>query len=193
MTQVLSTTAANPDVVGDSPAFRSRPSALQFLIGLVVLAVVVQTLFVVHARPQDLVSGVSGMADLLARAMPPAVERFDETVMPVLSGGNLDMTTLQAILVHALTHRRQVLQLRVLIDDQPGKMAELSGVIAEHGANIHTVRHDRALMDLDVGEAYLTFQVETSGAGHADDIVAAIAEHGYEVDVVASGRPGRGP
>jgi threonine dehydratase len=107
--------------------------------------------------------------------------------MPLLSGGNLDMTTLQAVIVHALTQRRQILLLRVRIDDRPGKMAEISGVIGDHGANIHTVHHDRALRDLDVGEAYLTFQVETSGEEHAANIIDSIAEHGYQVDVITGG------
>jgi threonine dehydratase len=109
-----------------------------------------------------------------------------EVVMPLLCGGNLDMTMLRAVLVHALTQRKQVIRLRVHIDDRPGKMAELSQVIADHDANIQSVRHDRALEDLDVGDAYLTFQVETSGEGHTSDILASIADRGYEVDLVSA-------
>jgi len=108
----------------------------------------------------------------------------DEHVMALLCGGNLDMTMLRTVLIHALTRRQQILRLRVRIDDRPGKMAEISGIISEYDANIQTVRHDRALEDLDVGEAYLIFQVETSGSKHARHIVDAIADHGYRVDVV---------
>jgi threonine dehydratase len=111
-----------------------------------------------------------------------------EVVMPLLCGGNLDMTMLRAVLVHALTQRKQILRLRVHIDDRPGKMAELSGIIAEHDANIQSVRHDRAVADLDVGDAYLTFQVESTGEGHARNIIESIADHGYEVEVLSSGR-----
>ncbi|SEH57148.1 threonine dehydratase [Halopenitus malekzadehii] len=107
-----------------------------------------------------------------------------ETVVPLLCGGNLDMTMLRTVLVHALTRRRQILRVRVHIEDRPGKMAEISSLIADHDANIQTVRHDRALEDLDVGEAYLIFQVETSGAQHARRIVDAIADSGYPVDVI---------
>jgi threonine dehydratase len=107
-----------------------------------------------------------------------------EVVMPLLCGGNLDMTMLRAVLIHALTRRKQMLRLRVRITDRSGKMAELSGIIADHDANIHSVRHDRAVEDLNVGEAYLVFEVETNGAGHAANIIDAIADHDYEVDVV---------
>lgn len=102
--------------------------------------------------------------------------------MPLLGGGNLDMTITQTVLVHALTDRKQILRLRVRINDAPGKMDAISGIIAEHGANIHDVRHDRAVGNLNVGEAYLVFQIETSGAEHANSIVQAIESDGYTVE-----------
>ena len=133
-----------------------------------------------HAK--QVVEGAGAASVAALRAGQIDVE--GETVMPLLCGGNLDMTMLRAILIHALAGRDQILRLRVRIDDRPGKMTELSGIIADHGANIQTVRHDRALVDLDVGEAFLVFQVETSGVGHAENIVESIRKHGYEVDVV---------
>jgi threonine dehydratase len=60
-------------------------------------------------------------------------------------------------------------------------MAEISGLMSEHGANIRTVRHDRAVDELDVGEAYLVFEVLTSGTEHAARITASVEEAGYEV------------
>jgi len=105
----------------------------------------------------------------------------DESVMALLCGGNLDMTMLQTVLIHALTDREQLLRLRVRIDDQPGKMREVSGTIADHDANIQTVRHDRSAPELDVGEAHLVFEVETTGTSHARTIIRSIRDHGYEV------------
>ncbi|SMF77598.1 phosphonate transport system permease protein [Tistlia consotensis] len=64
--------------------FRSRPSLLQFLLLFAFGALVVQTLIVVEARPQDLITGVSGMADLLARATPPDWSRLPDALWPAL-------------------------------------------------------------------------------------------------------------
>lgn len=66
-----------------------------------------------------------------------------ETVVPLICGGNLSMTDLQTVLTHGLTHRNQVVQPRVQIVDEPGKMARLSQVVADHEANIREVRHER--------------------------------------------------
>ena len=133
-------------------------------------------------RAKQLVEGAGAAS--VAAMLGDDLDVEGESVMPLLCGGNVDMTMLRAVLIHALTQRDQLLQLRVHIDDRPGKMAEISGVIADHGANIQNVRHERALDDLDVGEAHLIFQVETSGAEHAANIIDSIADHGYPVDVV---------
>ncbi len=149
---------------------------------------IAEAVLLLMERAKQVVEGAGAAAVAAIRSNALAVD--GERVMPLLCGGNLDMTMLRAILIHALTNRKQLLRLRVHIDDQPGKMAHLSGIIADHGANIQTVRHDRALEDLDVGEAYLIFQVETSGAEHARTIISSIAEEGYDVAVVNRAQTG---
>jgi len=150
---------------------------------------IADAVLVLMERAKQVVEGAGAAS--VAAIRTDDLDVTGESVMPLLCGGNLDMTMLRAVLIHALTRRKQVLRLRVHIEDRPGKMAELSGIIADHDANIQTVRHDRALEDLDVGEAYLIFQVETSGAGHAENIVDAIVDHGYDVDIVNRTSPGR--
>jgi threonine dehydratase len=143
---------------------------------------IAEAVLVLMERAKQVVEGAGAAS--VAAVRSDDLDVSGETVMPLLCGGNLDMTMLRAVLIHALTRRKQMLRLRVRITDQPGMMAELSGIIADHDANIHTVRHDRAVEGLNVGEAYLVFEVETNGAGHAANIIDAIMEHGYEVNVV---------
>lgn len=130
-------------------------------------------------RAKQVVEGAGAAS--IAAILNEEVDVEGETVVPILGGGNLDMTMLQTVLVHALTDREQILRLRVRIDDRPGKMTEISGIIAHHDANIQSVRHDRSVPELDVGEAYLIFRIETSGASHARNVIRSIREHGYEV------------
>ncbi len=126
-------------------------------------------------------AGASSIAALLSDDL----DVTGETVVPVLSGGNIDISLLQTVLTQALTERSQLVRLRARIEDQPGEMTKLSGIIADKGANIRTVRHDRAVDDLRVGEAYLVFQVVTSGTGHAENIIETVRDAGYEVERVA--------
>jgi phosphonate transport system permease protein len=58
--------------------------AARIVMVLVALLIIVQSLIVVQARPQDLVTGIHGMADILRRAMPPDFARFDAELWPAL-------------------------------------------------------------------------------------------------------------
>ena len=133
-------------------------------------------------RAKQLVEGAG--AAPVAAILSDDLDVEGETVVPVLTGGNLDMTMLRAILTHELTSRSQMIRLQVRIRDQPGEMHALSGLIAEQGANIRTVDHYRSDDTLDVGEAYLVFLVETSGEDHAAAITSAIESEGYTVERV---------
>jgi phosphonate transport system permease protein len=60
-------------------------SAAMRIIGvLVAILIVVQSLIVVEARPQDLITGIHGMADIIRRAMPPDFSKFHDALWPAL-------------------------------------------------------------------------------------------------------------
>ncbi|MFP9193746.1 threonine ammonia-lyase [Natronosalvus vescus] len=140
---------------------------------------IAQSTLILLERAKQLVEGAGAAS--VAALLSDDLDVSGETVVPVLGGGNIDISMLQTVLEHALTDRDQLLRLRVRIADQPGKMEEISGVISDHGANIRTVRHDRAVDDLRVGEAYLVFQVVTSGQEHARNVIESIESRGYDV------------
>lgn len=141
---------------------------------------IAQAILFLMERAKQVVEGAGAAS--VAALLSDDLDVTGETVMPLLCGGNLDMTQLREVLIHAMTERKQLLSLRVRIDDHPGVMEEISGIIADQGANIHDVRHERSVDDLEIGEAYLVFNVETSGAEHAAAIVDAVRAADYPVD-----------
>lgn len=130
-------------------------------------------------RTKQLVEGAG--AAPVAAMLSDAVDVSGETVVPLLCGGNIDMPLLSTVIDHALADRHQLLKLRVKIDDRPGEMASIAAAIAAVGGDIKTVRHERATTELDVGEAYLVFEVVTTGDRQAVQIVDAIEDAGYYV------------
>jgi len=144
---------------------------------------IARAILLLMQRAKQVVEGAAAAS--VAAVLSDELDVTGEMVMPLLCGGNLDMTQLRTVLIHAMTDRQQILRLRVRIDDQPGVLAEISGIIADLAANIHDVRHDRSVDDLDVGEAYLVVNVETSGAEHARAIVRDIEDAGYPVENIA--------
>jgi phosphonate transport system permease protein len=77
---MMSTTYKGPMPGGPSPACQIGTIAAVVLIA----ALFVQAWIVVQARPQDLVTGAHGMADIISRALPPAFDQFKPTLLPVL-------------------------------------------------------------------------------------------------------------
>jgi len=144
---------------------------------------IARAILLLMERAKQVVEGAGAAS--VAALLSDDLDVTGETVMPLLCGGNLDMTQLREVLIHAMTERQQLLSLRVRIDDHPGVMEEISGIIAARGANIHDVRHERSVDDLEIGEAYLVFDVETSGADHAQAIVDAVRAADYPVDDIA--------
>jgi len=58
--------------------------ALRLVFVLMLLAIVAQAAIVVHARPQDLITGAHGMADIIRRAVPPDFVKIDIVWWPAL-------------------------------------------------------------------------------------------------------------
>jgi phosphonate transport system permease protein len=54
------------------------------LVALIAAGVIAQAFYVVQARPEDLITGAHGMADLLSRAMPPAWSEIGDILWPSL-------------------------------------------------------------------------------------------------------------
>jgi phosphonate transport system permease protein len=63
---------------------RALAIAFHSAAALLVVAIVVQALIIVEARPQDLITGIHGMADIIRRSMPPDFSRFPSTLWPTL-------------------------------------------------------------------------------------------------------------
>ncbi|WP_144924587.1 threonine ammonia-lyase [Halorubrum salsamenti] len=148
---------------------------------------VASTILLLLERAKQMVegAGATAAAALLNDDARDELDLAGETVVPLLCGGNIDVTTLKEVVTHALVDRDQLIELSVRIDDTPGTMGEISTLIGAERANIRTVRHERSRPDLPVGDADLVFEVETNGPAHVDRVLKAVREAGYEVEWTA--------
>ncbi|WP_435094532.1 threonine ammonia-lyase [Halorubrum sp. N11] len=145
---------------------------------------VAAAILLILERAKQMIEG-AGATAAAALLNDDALDELDlagETVVPLLCGGNIDVTTLKEVVTHALVERDQLIELSVRIDDTPGTMGEIATLIGAERANIRTVRHERSRPDLPVGDADLVFEVETNGPAHVDRVLKAVREAGYEVE-----------
>ncbi|QLG63765.1 threonine ammonia-lyase [Halorarum salinum] len=135
-------------------------------------------------RSKTLVEGAGAVP--LAATLERAFDyEPDETVVPLLSGGNIDMNTMTTVVMRGLVEMGRYLKIRTELKDRPGSLERLVEVVADANANIFAIRHDRTSRDIAVNAAEVEVDLETHGHEHAAEIVASLEEHGYEVDVLA--------
>jgi threonine dehydratase len=98
----------------------------------------------------------------------------------VLSGGNIDLLVLGAIIERGLARSRRLVRLRVQLPDRPGALADVTRILAESGANVIEIDHERAFGRVPLKEAQVEFVVSTRGGEHLDEIRAMLAGGGYD-------------
>ena len=109
--------------------------------------------------------------------------KFDVTgkVAAVISGGNIDVTMLSRIIEKGLLRAGRVSKLRIILHDRPGQLEQVSRIIGGNGANVMAIHHDRTDVDLDIRDAILEITMETQDREHAQRIIAALREAGFNV------------
>jgi threonine dehydratase len=121
-------------------------------------------------------SGAAAVAALMDQ--PKA---FGTPVVAVLSGGNVDPLLLGKLIRHGLASGGRYMNLQVHIPDRPGGLARLLAELADAGANVLEVSHDRTTTSLHIGEVEVRLQLETRGVAHAEGVLSRLREHGYQV------------
>ena len=119
-------------------------------------------------------AGAAGVAALLEHPRD-----FVPPVVVVLSGGNIDPLLLAKLLRHGLTASGRYLAFRCLLPDHPGSLAKLLTDLADLGANVLEVGHDRLAPRLDVDEVEVVLQIETRGPEHCGEVIGALRAGGY--------------
>ena len=125
--------------------------------------------------------GAVGVAALLTGAVKPAAEG---TTCVVLSGGNVDPGLLATVARRHETLLGRRLAIFTRIPDRPGGLATILSVVAAAGANLVEVEHVREGVALHVRETGVQLVMETRGAAHAEEVLAAVREAGYEASVM---------
>jgi threonine dehydratase len=97
----------------------------------------------------------------------------------VLSGGNHDPLRLSKVLRQGLPAAGRFLAFRCKLPDRPGALATLLTELADLGANVLDVAHERVTPDLRVGEAEVSLHLETRGPEHTDSVVSQLRKAGY--------------
>jgi threonine dehydratase len=122
--------------------------------------------------------GAVTLAALLENA-----DRFrGKRVVLVVSGGNIDFTLVDRIILKGLVTSHRIGVFSVVIDDVAEGLHAVTGVLGAQRANILDVAHARLDRGVPIGRTKVVFTVETRGRDHLNAVIAALRNKGYEVN-----------
>jgi threonine dehydratase len=108
----------------------------------------------------------------------------DGPVAVVLSGGNIDATTLITVTRSGLTFAGRHLVVRTWVPDRPGELARLLELVARERVNVLDVEHLREGVDIPVGATGIALTLLTRDEAHCEVVLGRMRGWGYEVERV---------
>lgn len=103
-------------------------------------------------------------------------------VVCVVSGGNIDVTSLNRVITRGLVKNGRDCTVTVLLSDKPGQLSKVCSVIGDLGANILSVEHKRNSKNTDINGCKLHIDMETRNHEHIDIIRRGLEEAGFTVE-----------
>jgi threonine dehydratase len=139
---------------------------------------IAQAVVLIVERTKLLVEGAGavGVAALLSGRVPGS-----GPAAVVLSGGNVDATTLISVLRHGLTLAGRYLVVRTTVPDRPGELLNLLGLVAKARVNVVEVAHHREGMDIGIAETEIELTLATRDEAHCEGLLAEMRGWGYHV------------
>ncbi len=116
----------------------------------------------------------------LAAAMTPSCNLQGKKVVLVLAGGNIDVTTLARIIERGLAADGRLCRFTTCAADRPGSLARLAAALANAGASILDISHDRHFGPADPALVTITATCETRDAAHIAEVEKALKAAGVE-------------
>lgn len=124
-------------------------------------------------------AGAAGVAALLAKKIDV---RATDTVCAILCGGNIDANLLARILEQVMVREGRYIIMKVLVMDRPGMLAAVLNQVAETGANVVEVYHQRAIWLAPLGRVGIEMILEVRDKQHARDVHSHLEAAGYHVE-----------
>lgn len=119
----------------------------------------------------------AGAAALAALRSNPDIATGNTVV--ILSGGNIDMLTLSAVVQRGLVRSQRLFKMHVAIPDVPGSLATLTAKLGEMQANIIEISHKRAMDHSSFGATVVELVLQMRDAKQANLVVETLSDGGY--------------
>jgi len=144
-------------------------------------AAIERAIFDLLSAEKLVAEGAAG-AGLAVIAQNPKAFCGKQTAL-ILCGGNIDSRLLSTLILRGMVREGRIARLTFAIDDTPGQLAGISRLLAEAGANVIEVIHQRMMQAVPLKQAELDIVIEARDRDHVREIVAALQVSRFKVRV----------
>ncbi len=129
---------------------------------------------------KDVVEGAASsvLAAMLSGKLPELAGR---NVVLCLCGGNIDPLVLSRVIEKGLVADGRRCRFTAIISDRPGGLVKLTSVIADAGASVTEIVHERAFSGPDVSKVHAICTVETRDQAHQRQLLRSLSKAGFKV------------
>jgi threonine dehydratase len=99
----------------------------------------------------------------------------------LLCGGNIDLNMISKVIERGFSKVGRVARVKLIVQDQPGALQNLTTILAKEKANIIQVYHDRLAMGIAMNETQIEFLLECRGQPHVDQVLKALKDSGARI------------
>ena len=125
-------------------------------------------------------AGAAGVAALLGGKVDVEGRR----VAVIVSGGNIDLTAIYRLIIRGLANSGRLAVIRGYVPDSPGKLSEVTGIIARHRGNIIDVVHHREDLRAPAWHTALQVVFEVESPSTVDRILDELRNRGYTFEKI---------
>ena len=125
-------------------------------------------------------AGAAGLAALIKHPQRFAGQR----VGLVLCGGNIDPMLLASIIERGMVRAGRLARIQVNARDVPGNLARITATVAEAGANIDEVHHQRAFTLLAAQNVAIELVLQTRGREHIEQVIERLRAAGFDTTLL---------
>ena len=108
----------------------------------------------------------------------------NKKVVAIVSGGNIDISTLSGLIDKALIARGRIFYFNVQLADKPGELLNIAKILSDENANVVKLDHNQALVTNSFKKVLLGVTVETHNHEHIERIIRALNKKGYEIEKI---------
>lgn len=123
-------------------------------------------------------------AGVLSLAALNKLKFKNKKVAAIISGGNIDISTIAALIDKALIARGRVFCFAVMLPDKPGQLLKVSQILADTNANVIKLEHNQALVTDSFKKVQLEVTCETNDCAHIERIIKALSDEGFDISRV---------